>query len=302
MSASVVVTLIVMAVVIVSVVRQHRQNQSYFEGQKAAGNTAGGNDASYAQVMQRLQRAPLACVQITPVPQLARQPWQSKFGGQPYWPMAMPYPRDAHGKPLYLLAQINFAETPALPGYPHQGLLQFFVSDDDLMGLQFGKTLAQTLALNSDGSRARVVFHEQVLEQSAALQTDLPSCEDAEFMPLTAEYALAFSLHQELAAPTDHRFEHLLQGMTLSDSLHEQLYEELSAGGSKLGGYANFTQDDPRHAMLPGKWLLLFQMDSAEEEGVELMWGDCGVANWFIRPDDLARRDFSQVWYNWDCS
>lgn len=32
------------------------------------------------------------------------------------------------------------------------------------------------------------------------------------------------------------------------------------------------------------------------------MWGDMGVANFFIRREDLLRRDFSRVWYTWDCS
>ena len=42
---------------------------------------------------------------------------------------------------------------------------------------------------------------------------------------------------------------------------------------------------------------LLFQLDS--DDGV--MWGDCGVGNFFITDADLKRRDFSRVLYNWDC-
>ena len=34
----------------------------------------------------------------------------------------------------------------------------------------------------------------------------------------------------------------------------------------------------------------------------EIMWGDYGVANFFIHPDDLAKKDFPKVLYNWDCS
>ena len=44
--------------------------------------------------------------------------------------------------------------------------------------------------------------------------------------------------------------------------------------------------------------VLLFQLDS--EEG-SVMWGDCGVANFFINADALKRMDFSDVLYNWDC-
>ena len=54
--------------------------------------------------------------------------------------------------------------------------------------------------------------------------------------------------------------------------------------------------------------LLLFQMDSefltdgnGNQTGVEILWGDMGIANFFIRAEDLLRRDFSRVLYNWDC-
>ena len=38
-----------------------------------------------------------------------------------------------------------------------------------------------------------------------------------------------------------------------------------------------------------------------EANGVEMLWGDVGVCNFFIHPHDLAKRDFSKVLYNWDC-
>ncbi|MDE5859478.1 MAG: DUF1963 domain-containing protein, partial [Oscillospiraceae bacterium] len=33
-----------------------------------------------------------------------------------------------------------------------------------------------------------------------------------------------------------------------------------------------------------------------------IMWGDMGVANFFISENDLKNLDFSKVAYNWDCS
>ncbi len=49
-------------------------------------------------------------------------------------------------------------------------------------------------------------------------------------------------------------------------------------------------------------YILLFQLDSDSEDGKDIMWGDAGVGNFFIHPDDLRKRDFSKVVYNWDCS
>lgn len=42
-------------------------------------------------------------------------------------------------------------------------------------------------------------------------------------------------------------------------------------------------------------------MDTDDVNGMDIMWGDCGVANFFIHPDDLKNKDFSKVLYNWDC-
>lgn len=44
-------------------------------------------------------------------------------------------------------------------------------------------------------------------------------------------------------------------------------------------------------------YVLLLQIDTDDE----IMWGDSGVGNFVIHPDDLAKRDFSKVYYTWDC-
>ena len=43
--------------------------------------------------------------------------------------------------------------------------------------------------------------------------------------------------------------------------------------------------------------ILLFQLDTTED----IMWGDSGVGNFFIKKEDLVKKDFSKVWFNWDC-
>jgi uncharacterized protein YwqG len=78
------------------------------------------------------------------------------------------------------------------------------------------------------------------------------------------------------------------------DDLQDRLWDRDHGAGHKLGGYPHFTQDDPRTRR---DLELLFQLDS--DDGV--MWGDAGVGNFFIAPDDLARRDFSRVLFSWDC-
>lgn len=53
--------------------------------------------------------------------------WQSKFGGLPYFPKEFQYPTDSNGQAMFLLAQINFSETPKLESFPKKGILQLYV-------------------------------------------------------------------------------------------------------------------------------------------------------------------------------
>ena len=36
-------------------------------------------------------------------------------------------------------------------------------------------------------------------------------------------------------------------------------------------------------------------------DGDYIMWGTMGVANFFIRKEDLEKENFEEVLYNWDC-
>ena len=46
-------------------------------------------------------------------------------------PKGFDYPVDPDGRPLSFLAQVNFADVPALPDYPNSGILQFYISNDE---------------------------------------------------------------------------------------------------------------------------------------------------------------------------
>ncbi|MDO4694484.1 MAG: DUF1963 domain-containing protein [Eikenella sp.] len=52
----------------------------------------------------------------------------SRVGGFGYWPQNQPYPENADGQPLALLAQFNLAELPPHPALPQQGILAFYIN------------------------------------------------------------------------------------------------------------------------------------------------------------------------------
>jgi uncharacterized protein YwqG len=57
---------------------------------------------------------------------------------------------------------------------------------------------------------------------------------------------------------------------------------------------------DPRLEFPDEDWILLFSLDSQGHGGYAVGWGSGGIGNFYIRPGDLARHDFSKVMYYWD--
>ncbi|MBN1919840.1 MAG: DUF1963 domain-containing protein, partial [Anaerolineae bacterium] len=108
-------------------------------------------------------------IAIHPQPDDALTLWESKFGGQPYLPREHSYPLDGEGEPLFFLAQINFAETPRVDGFPTQGILAFYIYVDYVYSLSDDNTRQE---------KFRVLYFPDVTQDEDALITDF------DFLPL----------------------------------------------------------------------------------------------------------------------
>lgn len=250
-------------------------------------------------------RRPLARISLEPMTQDDLR--TSKVGGRPYWREGKAVPTGSDGKPLYLLAQINFSEIPrTLPGYPSQGLLQFFIADNDHYGADFKSGHGpDVLSVQRD---FRVVYWPDIA--AAPIDTAVPpQFHGSPMLPHdpARPRRMSFEAGEERLSIDDYRFEKLLGGNTYgaveafaasrqleADALFDALWERYPGSGHKLGGYPYFTQGDPR---TQGPMELLLQLDSDDQ----MMWGDVGVGGFFIAPADLAKADFSRVMYTWDC-
>lgn len=239
-----------------------------------------------------------AVIRVLPQSAIETTLWQSKIGGKPYLPKGSDFPTNPEGEQLFFLAQINFAETPPLPGFPTQGLLQFFIFDDDFYG--------QNIDHPTQQDHFRLLYFPAVIEDVAQLVTDFSFLRAyEEDMPIAKDksFPVLFMPEYELLPVDDYRFEETF-GAGFFEQFGDQEWEMYEhyvdltfAEGHKIGGYPDFAQKDPRRADDPME--LLFQIDS--DDAIDCMWGDMGVANFFIRPTDLAQLDFSNVMYNWDC-
>ena len=224
---------------------------------------------------------------------------QSSFGAYPCLPKYFAYPVDAEGKYMYPLAQINCNALPPLANYPSTGYLQFYISTNDVYGCGFDDL--------RDQSNFRVLYFSN--DEVADYKTDFSFLKNAftgGSIPVNKPHTLTFSSTHDYFGMGDSKFEeeHLPQLDALIDryplvakELEDFIWNNFESNGHKMGGYAYFTQTDPRQDVNED-YILLLQIDSDKE----IMWGDVGVANFFIHPDDLAKRDFSKVMYSWDCT
>ena len=215
-------------------------------------------------------------------------PTQSKFLGTPYLPVGIRYPLDEQGKPMILLAQINFAEAPALASYPTQGILQLFVSAANWYGMD----------------DYRILFHPSPAAE-AQTEFDFLTGDLYADSPIYVEHTLSFSRQTEYGGAEDCRFDMEFEGRdyyeyqeTLPKAQQEELDTCCYNVGHKIGGYAFFTQGDPRDSSADKNTdVLLLQIDTDEE----IMFGDSGVAHLFINPDALKNQQFDQAYFQWDC-
>ena len=256
--------------------------------------------------------------------------FDSRVGGVVgYLPKGEKIPTDSKGNQLRLLAQIN-CEDVGLEEFPEKGILQFWVLNDDSYGLNFNNSTKQ--------DTFRVIYHENidrtVNEQDILSQVVKTAYEISDdyfvIQPSNAKLGLEFEKTQGFLTDCDYRFEDIFFNDIFKklfpydendeDYEIESYYELIESlgefddvcaenskrkDGHKIGGYPRFTQIDPRkyHKDFNRFDYLLFQLDTDryKEAGIEVMWGDYGIGNFFINKEKLKAKDFSDVLYNWDC-
>lgn len=214
----------------------------------------------------------------------------SGVGGHPHMANGTPWPTDGHGKPMLFLLQLNFADTKPLPGFPSKGLLALFVPSDPNLGGRF------------DGGRGE---YAAVWLEDPAAGAAQPPPEGVGSVCSTPGEIRCDHLELQPALPGDVHFEHALPSIAaMKTSVHRGFKKKFAMSSQanrchRLGGYAMFTQEDPRKGDT-ADYIQLVQLDSYQPWG--LQFGDGGIAHFFIHPDDLAALRFDRMLYSWDCA
>ena len=267
-----------------------------------------------AEALKRLSKTDYYQIKI--IPNITPEVFDSKFGGLPYWTPDKNYPTNPDGKKLILLAQINFDRENVDSPLPTSGMLQFFITDDDVMGMNFDNQTVQ--------NNFRVIYHENIdynVTRETIQKLGIPNSNEktVECFPINKECKISLQKEVDYIKYGDVRFENFFQIAykevfnkepkkestyiyVLSDDERDRLAQELENiySSHKMLGYSFFTQEDPRYNKKYKDYeILLFQIDS---EGEYVLWGDVGIGNFFISKKSLLEKDFTNVLYNWDCS
>ena len=221
----------------------------------------------------------------------------SKLGGYPYLPKGASHPRDDVGEYMLLLAQINFSEGSFPAPFPKFGLLQIFISAFHYQQI-----------INMGGCVPQKFFQIRYypIMPTNDLVTDFPysfPCYSvAPSYPIGRELLLTFSKEVEPVSATDYRLHHfisaeLAQQFTIIEQqpFYEVYLQYFSSADHKIGGYPYFIEEDFRAQDLSCQKYdtLLLQIVSDDAQGI--MWGDSGVAKFFINLNCLKACDFSDV-------
>lgn len=279
----------------------------------AASITACAAAAPAEPTMQELARDPavrefsawqqqhgLPAIELEPAGPAPSTPGGTRIGGPVWLAAGEAWPADARGQPMAFLAQLDFGAMPPLPDYPDSGILQLFIARDDLYGANFEKP---------EAGQFRVIWREKI-EGPGKLHAGRPQGDQGidDYSPLrddAVKQGIALTPKRTDQFPsTDSWLAERDLGKLLEGDKDGRVYafadKQFEAAPSQhhVGGHPGFTQSDwraaPRYQDVDRVLINLWSDD-------RLMWGDMGQGQFMIRRQDLLKRDFSKVFYQWDC-
>ena len=227
--------------------------------------------------------------------ELPLMPGKTKFGGYPDLPRNYKWP-EYDGSPLPFLAQINFSDI-----FPYD-IKHYLLSTGTIY---FFFDLDAFFTSSHENKTWRVLYHGTSIPQSMQIipqdsQLQYHTC----MIDCTSELTLPdYNPFDGFDSILAQQFELPKKLTELEEQAYYQVMQQLSGTADaknhipihRLHGYPDNIQWD-MYSELGGvstDWQLLFQMDS--DSTPDTSWGDTGRIYFWIRKQDLAKRDFSKV-------
>ena len=235
---------------------------------------------------------------LRPDPETDASSAAARLGGDIWFAEGEKWPLGKDGEKLEFVAQYDLGRLSPLNGFPRQGVARFFVGRDVLWGANWDAP---------NQSNVRVLWHDGP-QSGGRLEAPQPWGED-ENSPFesVSKRLNGVALRPEPIDDLPDFYSWQLQEWLGDyserpgfDEFENELFEmnEEKEYAHRIGGHPSFTQYDFRR---PGKFddldVVLLGLTSDDA----IMWGDVGEAAFYIRREDLERRDFSRVAFYWDC-
>lgn len=222
----------------------------------------------------------------------------NKLGGVPYLPLDCEYPLDAEGDPMALLLQVDMKDIE-LEGYPKAGILQVYVDNKGEWPCQYKiKYLREGLEYRKDLPKVETDEFYVIKPMKIRLEKTVAymSFNDYRFFdvfcPILNEL---FGTNLENYGQTSDFFDE--NGL---DDWLDIVLDNIPYDFGTIGGYPDFTQDDPRYDMNRDLEECLFKLDSCLK-GENIIIGDSGIMFCFISKKDLESCNFEEAFLDWDC-
>jgi uncharacterized protein YwqG len=256
-------------------------------------------DANIRVLRDRLSASQLPAADILVANMPPETPAQSRLGGAVYLGVDEAWPVDVDGQRMVFVTQINFSEMPILPDFPTSGILQVFIPQDDLFGMDFDDPSKSDIAIIW-----RDVMPEQAVRHTQTVNPDISPFQTYEHDTEQRGRALEFvpELRQMRPSLSDWRFNRMLAGKweMYNEKQLDDLFDELDCDRAAhyVGGHIRLTQSDFRGMPAYQEHdRVLLQIGSDDH----IMWGDVGEMFLVIRPDDLRNKRFDKAVFWWDC-
>lgn len=216
----------------------------------------------------------------------------TKLAGVPYLPEGEELPKDEAGDDMVLFAQINF-EDIKLENYPEKGILQIFIGKQTFWPTPYKVKYYEDISLPS---RTDIKFNPTE-DDFISEEIKLSLKKSITFMPIN-DYRF-FDTFEEVA-------EEVLGEPTDFDEVSElaegvDLWDEFCADNGNIGGYADFTQNDPRDGDLDEDFTECIIKVDSNLDFRKIMIGDSGIAWLLITKEDLINKNFENASFDWDC-
>lgn len=311
------------------IVKSTFKPQSYADGQPSVhAQKQTVNSANVALIEEQLKKLCKNSVVLDISGEARHDVGATRFGGKPDVPRGFEWPyfetdtfddKKVKPRPLAFLAQFNLSEISRYDTenlLPRSGTLAFFY---ELGSQRWGFD-------PKDKGCAKVYwFHEWEDLSPAEFPEDLAEDFRLPAIDITAKAEKSYPSNEDFyLRRNDYR-----QTIDDFETAAKNLGAEYPDNRSKLFGWADviqgnmtseceliargYTSDEvwngdnfPKEELekietAADEWTLLFQLDTVEQEGFELMFGDDGRIYFYIRKEDLRAKRFDRIWLVLQC-